>query len=585
MFKQHSIIEKTFYSLLPVQIVMITVLSINSIIDGAVASRFISAEALGAIALFMPVVKLLETINSIFMGGSQILCGQYIGKNMIRKSSAVFSTDLFSMFLVGLTASLSCFFFSRPIASLFIKDAVLLTALSDYIFGFSFGIIPMLFIPQLSAFLQMENQKKRTYVGIGTMIVMNISLDILFVSVFDLGMFGLGLATSISSLAFCLVLASYYVFKTPVIRFRLSEVMPKEIGSIARIGFPGAVSNLGQTVRAVLLNTIILSFVGNEGVSAFSAVNSFGAVYWACSGAVATAVRVLSSIYAGEEDRTGLHAIMKTALAKGLVLVCAVAVVCMLCAPLFTGIFFGPEAGAVYRMALTGFILFPVSMPFSCLCSVFSAYYQCLGRIKIVNLLMFMDGLFGVIAFSFLLAPVLGMTGVWLAQIINGLLTTLVILFYTRDFQKKWPSTVEDLLVLEDSFGVQPNDRIDIQVSDMNEVINLSESVVAFSRSHGIDGRRAMVAGLCIEEMTGNIVLHGFNDGKDHNIDVRVVYKDDGLLLRMKDNCRIFNPKEVQDLFTPEDVTHNIGLRLVSGIAESMSYNNALGINVLTITI
>lgn len=37
------------------------------------------------------------------------------------------------------------------------------------------------------------------------------------------------------------------------------------------------------------------------------------------------------------------------------------------------------------------------------------------------------------------------------------------------------------------------------------------------------------------------------------------------------------------ELFDPEDVTHNIGLRMVSRIAKSMEYQNMLGRNVLTI--
>lgn len=119
----------------------------------------------------------------------------------------------------------------------------------------------------------------------------------------------------------------------------------------------------------------------------------------------------------------------------------------------------------------------------------------------------------------------------------------------------------------------------------MNDVINLSESIMEFSKKHNIDERRTMISGLCAEEMAGNIVLHGFDGKKEYNIDVRVVYKDDVLLIRLKDNCRPFNPNEVHNLFESEDITHNIGLRIVSKTAKNMSYNNCLGINVLNITI
>lgn len=566
------------------QIIMITVTSINSIIDGVIASNLVSAAALAAIALFLPVLRLLDTVNAIFLGGTQILCGRYVGKNEMANANAVFSTDCVFMFLFGLIATVCCFLFGNPIASLFVRDAFLRRALRDYIYGYAFGIIPMMFIPQLTAFLQLERQENRTYVGMALMIVLNIALDVLFVSVLHMGMFGLGLATTVSNLAFLLVLLSYYFFKDSSFHF-VRGFHKNELKNIIYVGFPGAINQLGQTIRSVLLNMIMLKYVGNDGISAFAAVYSFGCVYWAVSGGVSNAVRVLSSIYVGEEDRAGLHTILKTALIKGTGLVCLTAAVCMLCAPLFTGIFYGPEAGIVYHMTLWGFLLFPLTMPFSCICCVFSNYYQCLNRMGIVNTLTFVDGLLGVILFSCILAPGFGMNGVFSAHIASGVLTLLVILLYTVLFWKRFPKSLSDLLVLEPGFGVKKEDRIDLQIGSMDEVVNLSSDVIDFSRNHTIDERRSVIAGLCIEEMAGNIVRHGFDGRKEYCIDVRVVYKDGSLLIRLKDNCRAFNPREVQSLYEPKDFTRNIGLRIVSQMAADMSYNNCLGINVLTITI
>ena len=583
--KNKTIIEKTFFALLPVQIVMITVTSLNSIIDGVIASNFVSTTALAAIALFLPVLRILDTVNTIFLGGSQILCGRHIGRNQVQKAVSVYSTDILFIVLFGLMTSFLCILFGKPIASLFVNDPTLLSELSDYIYGFAFGIVPMLLIAQFTAFLQMERQEKRTYIGMTVLIVLNVSLDILFVTVLGMGMFGLGLATTVSNLVFLMILVSYYFTKMPAIRFDRRELNAGEIGNIIRVGFPGAVNQLGQTIRSILLNMIMLAYVGNEGVSAFGAVYSFGCVYWAVSGGVSTAVRILSSIYVGEEDRVGLRTIMKTALKKGTLLVCLVAAICIGLSPLFTRIFYGPDAGAVYDMTLAGFLLFPLTMPFSCICCVFSSYYQCLGRMKAVNILMFFDGLFGVILFSCLFAPVLGMNGIWLAHIVSGLLPMLVILLYTIRFCKHRPRCFSDLLVLSDEFGVSESDRLNISVNNMQDVVDLSESVIAFGKEHGIDEHRSMLSGLCIEEMTGNIIQHGFDGRKDYNIDVHVVYKDNGLLIRIKDNCKTFNPTEVQNLLDPEDLTQGIGLRLVTQAAKTMSYNNCLGINILTITL
>ena len=89
-----------------------------------------------------------------------------------------------------------------------------------------------------------------------------------------------------------------------------------------------------------------------------------------------------------------------------------------------------------------------------------------------------------------------------------------------------------------------------------------------------------------MEEMAGNIVEHGFTkDKKKHTVDVRVVYKDGGLILRIKDDCVPFDPAERSAIVDPADPARNIGIRTVYAIATKISYQNILGLNVLTITV
>ena len=64
-----------------------------------------------------------------------------------------------------------------------------------------------------------------------------------------------------------------------------------------------------------------------------------------------------------------------------------------------------------------------------------------------------------------------------------------------------------------------------------------------------------------------------------------MVYKEEELVLRITDNCRAFDPQEKLALIDPDDITKNIGLRMVSRISRRMLYSNMLGLNVLTITI
>lgn len=136
------------------------------------------------------------------------------------------------------------------------------------------------------------------------------------------------------------------------------------------------------------------------------------------------------------------------------------------------------------------------------------------------------------------------------------------------------------------TFGAESEARLDISVQNMDEVLTVSKRVGEFCRRRGIDSRRGYMASLCMEEMAGNIVEHGFTkDHKRHSIDIRVVHKDDDVILRIRDDCVPFNPRERKALTDPHDILKNAGIRIVYQIAKSVEYQNLLGLNVLTIRI
>lgn len=110
---------------------------------------------------------------------------------------------------------------------------------------------------------------------------------------------------------------------------------------------------------------------------------------------------------------------------------------------------------------------------------------------------------------------------------------------------------------------------------------------IAFFEGHGIDHRRALFAGVAMEEIAGNVVLHGFKRDrkKHHSVDIRAIHKDEEIILRIRDDCVPFDPSTRAQLFDEKDPGKNAGIRTVFNIARHVRYQNLLGLNVLTITI
>ena len=145
---------------------------------------------------------------------------------------------------------------------------------------------------------------------------------------------------------------------------------------------------------------------------------------------------------------------------------------------------------------------------------------------------------------------------------------------------------MEELMVIPKEFGAGVEDRLELSVQNTEDVVRVSEAVQEFCGSHGVDAKKSYYAALCMEEMAGNIVTHGFTkDKKKHQTDIRVTYKKDELILRIKDDCKPFDPTERKTLMDPDDPCKNIGVRMVYEIADDIDYQHMLGLNVLTMKI
>ena len=131
------------------------------------------------------------------------------------------------------------------------------------------------------------------------------------------------------------------------------------------------------------------------------------------------------------------------------------------------------------------------------------------------------------------------------------------------------------------------SDRIERSIRSMDEVIALSKDVGGFCAAHGIGSKEANRLSLCIEEMAGNVIEHGFSDGKPHSLDVRVLVKDGQRVLRMRDDCALFDLQEKADhwAFDPEHPERNIGIRMVMHAAKDIAYTNTMNTNNLIVTI
>jgi len=565
----YKLLTGLFFRLLPYQVLLLIVTAVNGIVDSLFASNIIGESAMSAIGLFSPMNHFLYAACMIFVSGSTILYGQYLARERNRINHLFTVTLVVSGGVALLASGLLVLSVIVGWTRAFVDEQPVLQMFNDYILSQAIGIPALIIGQQMFAFMSMENRRKWTMTASIICLAANLLGDLLFIKVIPMGTFGLGLSTSVSEWVFFLALALYYIRGKSEWKFSLKGCQWQDAPKIVKLGYSGALSRFAEMFRCLVVNFLVLKYVGSVGLSSFAASNSFLAVVWPIPFGMTAVARMLFSVSIGEEDRRSVVDIMKIVMTKGMLVVLAIVAGLVLFAEPLTRLFYRDPLDPVYQYTVMGFRLLPLCMPLAVLSLHYAAYCQVAQKKVMSAVLPIFDGFIGVVACSLFLIPLMQMNGLYLANILNGFICAAVILIGAWLALKRFPRNLEDLMAIPENIGVSAENRIDISITCVDEVVNVSQKICDFCKAHGIDERRSIFSGLCMEEMAGNVVEHGFHkdNKKHHTVDVRVMHKEGDIILRIRDDCKSFDPSSYVKMMDPGENGKNAGIQLVYKIA------------------
>ena len=582
--EEDAMLARLFFRLLPVQAAIVAMGSINAIVDGVVASRFIDPSTVGVVGLYYTMLRILEAVGAVLLGGVSVLSGRYLGSGKIDRTRGICSLGMALAILIGALLTAASFAIPGTIADLLGANAELREPLKTYILGYAFGLIPQLLGQQIAADIQLERQEGLGNAAVAAMIVTNVLLDFLFVAVQDKGVWGLALATSLANWVYFLIVAQYYFRPKAQLKPSVKLIAWNATGEMLKIGFPNALLVFCLAARSLVINRLLLVHAGGDGLSALSAFNMISGLILSVALGSGALVRILTSVFLGENNREGILTLFRLIFSKVLGMMAVIAVIEILLSPVLAAMFFPDTATEAYRLTKQLFFIYGFAIPLTLVCLSYSSYCQAAGFRLFVNILSITDGFFSMVIPALLLAPRLGALGVWLSFPLGLLITLAVSMAGPILHYKRWPKGPEEWLMMPEDFGT--GNHLVLHLRKMEDLTRTAETVQGFCGENGLAGRTGAHAGLCLEEIAGNIMQHGFHaDKRQHDIELRVVPRGERVVLRIKDDCIPFDPNEWYSMtsVSKDDPFRNVGIRLVYAIAREVEYQNLLGLNVLTI--
>ncbi len=391
--------------------------------DSAIVGRFVGADALAAVGSTGSLSFLFFSFCIGVSNGSGIAASKYFGAKDEQRVKKVIVNSAYLMLIASLLMAMLGFALSAPILRLLDTPNNIITLSTQYLRIMCLGIPLIGMYNYASAMLRALGDSKTPLKFLLVSCAVNICLDLLFVYVFEMGVFGAAVATLIAQFLSgigCLIFA--YV-KNDYFKVGRSDLDPdfKIIYECARMGSMLALQMSLIAVSCIALQRYVNGF-GSMTVAAFTATGRIEQIVQQPYGSLGMAI----STHAGQNLGAKDYARIKEGYRKGMLLMAVFSLIVLPLAQIFgepiMHVFVkDPEIIAQGARALR---------ITSCFYFALGTIYVCRGILNGIGdagfaLINGVVEVIGRIGFPLLLTmfPVIGVWGIWLSAGLTWLLS------------------------------------------------------------------------------------------------------------------------------------------------------------------
>lgn len=275
-------------------------------IDVAVVGRFVGSDALAAVGSNGPVISLL--IN-LFIGvsmGANVIISNHIGQNDNQGIRRAVNTVSFVALISGLFLMILGFFVAKPILLLIDTPKEVIDMAALYLRIYFIGM-PFFMIFNFGAAIlrSMGDTKRPLYILVVSGIV-NVVLNLIFVLVFDMGIAGVAIATSISNAVSAVVIVILLLKEEEPFRLHLNslKIYNVELKRMLQIGIPAGIQGMIFSLSNVVVQSEINSYGASAVAGSAAALNFEYYCYFVIQAFNGAAISFIGQNYgAGKIDR------------------------------------------------------------------------------------------------------------------------------------------------------------------------------------------------------------------------------------------------------------------------------------------
>ncbi|WDV46507.1 MATE family efflux transporter [Clostridiaceae bacterium M8S5] len=402
-----------------------------NMVDAIFVGQLINSESVGAITMGYNIVLVNQAILTFFATGAVSILSRAIGEKDQKTIDKLFGNVFWSVAILSLLLTGVVYFNASGLLKFIGAKNEILNLSERYIkiisLGFIFGGVG----PALNMLIRGEGRMKAAMKIVFIGMIINIILDPIFISVFDMGIEGAAVATVLSQFIYLIGDIVYFKYGKSVIKltrnsFKVSfDILPKMAG----VGFSAMLMQIMSAAQLAILLRFMSSYGGDNSVIIIGAAQRIMMFAFIPMWGIGQGLQPVLGANFGAKNNTRVKDAFKTftKIASGISIAFWLAFMIL---PKFILSWFITDEGLIamgaskFRMYLCVFLLYGFMITSITL-------FQALGKGGKAAIIVVGRQILFFVPIALLLPRFIGEIGVWLSLPVSDLLTIILAVIFT----------------------------------------------------------------------------------------------------------------------------------------------------------
>ena len=416
----------------------ILVMSLNILIDTIFVGQWIGSEAIAAINVVLPVSFFIAALGmAIGVGGASII-SRSLGEKNIVKAEQTFGNQITLTFLITILVVIFGLFFVNQIIPIFGGKGSLFSFAKTYYVIVMYGVPVLAFCMMANNTIRAEGKPKNAMYAMLLPSISNLTLDYIFIKVFDMGMMGAAWATSLSYGVCATYIIYFFLSGQSILRPKLSNffINYNTVLQITSLGSVTLVRQAMVSLTVLLVNNILFTIGGESSITVYAIISRMLMFATFPIFGITQGFLPIAGYNYGAKNWLRVRNIINTSILYSSVLATIVFLLIFFYSDFIPQIFSKDVIVSEQTPMALRYVF--MALPIIGIQLIGAAYFQAIGKAKPALLLTLSRQGFFFIPLLFLLPPYIGIDGVWLSFPIADLLSTLItIYFLNRSIRKE----------------------------------------------------------------------------------------------------------------------------------------------------